>query len=214
MHERAIEHLSRDRVMARLIERIGPCRLRADRQREPFAALVRSVTFQQLNGTAAEAIFNRFIALFPRNGFPTPQQVLDMPVDRMRSAGLSGSKSIAIKDIAAKARDGAVPTRVEAARLSDEELVERLTTIRGVGPWTVEMLLIFTLGRKDVFPVTDFGVRKGFALTYGFQEMPSAKELIEHGEPWRPFRSIASWYLWRAVDSLKQKESPSDTKVQ
>ncbi len=189
--------------MARLIERVGPCRLRADRQREPFAALVRSVTFQQLNGTAAETIFNRFIALFPNGIFPTPQQILDAPVERMRSAGLSGAKTAAIKDIAAKAHDGIVPTRTEATRLSDTELVERLTAIRGVGPWTVEMLLIFTLGRKDVFPVTDFGVRKGFALTYGLEEMPHPKALIELGEPWRPFRSIASWYFWRVADGAK-----------
>lgn len=206
MHEEAIEHLSRDRVMRQLIKRVGGCTLRADRKREPFAALVRSVTFQQLNGTAAQTIFNRFIALFPEDAaksFPAPQHILDMPVEKMRSAGLSGSKTVAIKDIAAKARDGIVPTRAAATKLTDVELVERLTTIRGVGPWTVEMLLIFTLGRKDVFPVTDFGVRKGFALTYGFKEMPRPKELFEHGEPWRPFRSIASWYLWRAADAAK-----------
>ncbi|HMJ90244.1 MAG TPA: DNA-3-methyladenine glycosylase [Candidatus Acidoferrum sp.] len=203
MHERAIEHLSRDRKLARLIERIGPCGFRVDRKREPFAALVRSVTFQQLHGVAAETIFNRFIALFPANGSPTPQQILDVPVEKMRGAGLSGAKTTAIKDIAAKAREGVVPTRAEATGLTDAELVERLTTIRGVGPWTVEMLLIFTLGRKDVFPVTDFGVRKGFALAYGFKEMPTPKDLLPHGESWRPFRSIASWYFWRAADASK-----------
>jgi DNA-3-methyladenine glycosylase II len=206
VHEQAIEHLSRDRVMRQLIKRVGACSLRADRQREPFAALVRSVTFQQLNGTAALTIFNRFIALFPQDAaksFPTPQHILDMPMEKMRSAGLSGAKTAAIKDIALKASEGIVPTRAAAAKLSDAELVERLTTIRGVGPWTVEMLLIFTLGRKDVFPVTDFGVRKGFALTYGFEEMPGPKELMPHGERWRPFRSIASWYLWRAADAAK-----------
>jgi DNA-3-methyladenine glycosylase II len=206
MHETATEHLSRDRVMRQLIKRVGACTLRADRKREPFAALVRSVTFQQLNGVAAQTIFNRFIALFPEDvakSFPTPQHILDMPVEKMRGAGLSGSKTVAIKDIAEKARDGIVPTRAAAKKLTDTELVERLTAIRGVGPWTVEMLLIFTLGRKDVFPVTDFGVRKGFALTYGFKEMPRPKELLERGEPWRPFRSIASWYLWRAADAAK-----------
>lgn len=198
MHERAVAQLSTDPVLGALIKRVGPCRLRVDRQREPFAALVRSVTFQQLNGVAAETIFQRFLALYP--AFPTPQQVLATPIERLRGAGLSGAKAAAIKDIAAKARDGVVPDRAEATRLNEAELVSRLTTIRGVGPWTVEMLLIFTLGRKDVLPVTDFGVRKGFALTYGFKDLPRPKELLEYGERWRPYRSIASWYFWRALD--------------
>lgn len=203
MHEHAIAHLSQDPVLCRLIQRVGPCRLRADRQREPFAALVRSVTFQQLNGTAAETIFNRFLALFGHDVFPSPEQILAMPIEKMRSAGLSGAKTAAIRDIATKAHEGVVPTRAGATKLSDAELVERLTTIRGVGPWTVEMLLIFTLGRKDVFPVTDFGVRKGFAIAHGLQEMPKPRELLPHGERWRPYRSIASWYLWRAADAAK-----------
>jgi len=199
--EKAAKHLTRaDTTLGRLIARVGPCVLRVDRQREPYQALVRAVTFQQLNGTAARTIFNRLLALFPGKAFPSPEDLLKAPDARLRSAGLSGSKTAAIKDIAAKARDGLVPTRREAARLTDGELVARLTEIRGVGPWTVEMLLIFTLGRRDVLPVTDYGVRKGFALTYGLKDLPAAKHLIEYGEQWRPFRSIASWYLWRALD--------------
>ncbi len=201
MHEQAIDHLSRaDRVLKKLIHDIGPCRLRSDRRREPYAALVRSVTFQQLNGTAAETIFNRLIALFPGSEFPTPQQILAAPDERLRTAGLSRAKAAAIKDIALKTTEGVVPPRAEADRLSDAELIGRLTTIRGVGPWTVEMLLMFTLGRRDVLPVTDYGVRKGFALRYGLDDLPPAKELLAHGERWRPYRSIASWYLWRALD--------------
>ncbi len=204
----ALEHLgTTDKVLRSLIQRVGPCSLRVNRKAEPFQALVRSVTYQQLNGTAAETIYNRVLALFP-GSFPTPQQILDEPVERMRAAGLSGAKTAAIKDIAAKVRAGVVPSRREAERLTDAELVERLTTIRGVGPWTVEMLLIFTLGRRDVLPATDYGVRKGFAMTYGFKELPPPKDLIQHGECWRPFRSIAAWYMWRAADEPAVKAVP------
>jgi DNA-3-methyladenine glycosylase II len=157
----ALKHLREsDKRLASLIEKVGACGLRVNRKAEPFEALVRSVTYQQLNGTAAEIIYNRLLALFPKP-FPTPQQLIDAPVERMRSAGLSGAKTAAIKDIALKTRDGIVPARSEAERLSDLELVKRLTTIRGVGPWTVEMLLIFTLGRRDVLPVTDTVCEKG-----------------------------------------------------
>ncbi|TAK93262.1 MAG: DNA-3-methyladenine glycosylase 2 family protein [Verrucomicrobia bacterium] len=201
MTPEAIEHLRRsDKIMARLIRRVGPCELAPNTRRTPFQALVRSVTFQQLNGTAAETIFGRMIALFPGKQFPAPGDVLATSDERLRSAGLSRAKTAAIKDIAAKAVAGVVPTRRAAARLSDAELVERLTEIRGVGPWTVEMFLIFTLGRPDVWPVADFGVRKGYALTYGLKEMPSPKELLPLGERWRPHRSTAAWYMWRAAD--------------
>lgn len=200
MHERAVEHLSRDRVLARLMERVGPCRLKSDRRREPFAALVKAVTYQQLNGTAAATIFARLLALFPDTEFPTPGQLLEISDEKLRSAGLSRAKAAAIRDIAAKAVAGVVPSRRQARGMADAELVEQLTTIRGVGPWTVEMLLIFSLGRRDVLPVTDYGVRKGFALAYGLKELPHAAEMLERGEAWRPYRSIASWYLWRILD--------------
>lgn len=196
----AIEHLSgADNVLGELIQRVGGCRLRVNRQREPFDALVRAVTYQQLNGTAAETIYNRLLALFP-NRAPTAKQILGMPMEKLRSAGLSAAKAAAIRDIAEKSNARVVPSRREAARLTDEELVERLTSIRGVGPWTVEMLLIFTLGRRDVLPITDYGVRKGFALTFGLKDLPQPRELLEHGHRWRPYRSIAAWYLWRALD--------------
>jgi DNA-3-methyladenine glycosylase II len=201
MHKEAIIHLGgADRTLAELMKRVGSCRLRTDRKREPYQALIRSVTYQQLNGTAAETIFNRFLALFPEKRFPDPDDILKTPDATMRSAGLSGAKTAAIKDIAGKMSEGIVPTRSAAMRMSDSELIERLTTIRGVGPWTVEMLLIFTLGRRDILPTTDYGVRKGFALTYGLKDLPHAKDLLAHGECWRPYRSIASWYLWRALD--------------
>jgi DNA-3-methyladenine glycosylase II len=125
---------------------------------------------------------------------------LATPDERLRGAGLSRAKTAAVKDIAAKTLEGVVPTGRAIARLSDEEIVERLTAVRGVGPWTVEMLLIFTLGRQDVLPATDFGVRKGFAVTYGLKELPAPKDLLAHGEKWRPHRTTAAWYLWRSLD--------------
>lgn len=197
----AITHLSRaDQTMARLIKKVGPCRLKPQRQRPPFQALVRSVTFQQLNGKAAETILGRVLALYPGKKFPTPEELLATPDENLRAAGLSRSKTAAVKDIAAKTLAGVVPDSRAIKQLSNEEILERLTSVRGVGPWTVEMLLMFTLGREDVLPATDFGVRKGFALTYGLKELPSPKVLLAHGEKWRPHRTTASWYLWRAVD--------------
>ena len=201
MTEHAVQHLIRaDKTLARLIKRVGPCRLVPERKRTPFQALVRSVTYQQLNGTAAETILGRVLALYPRRKFPTPEDLLATPDEKLRGAGLSRNKTAAFKDIAAKTLAGVVPTSRAIAKLSNEEILVRITTVRGVGPWTVEMLLMFTLGREDVLPATDFGVRKGFALTYGLRDLPSPKEVLAHGEKWRPHRTTASWYLWRAVD--------------
>lgn len=204
MTPEAVAHLiDSDRTLARLIRKVGPCALKPQRRRSPFQALVRSVTFQQLNGAVAEKIFGRVLALYPAGNFPTPDELLATPDDRLRAAGLSRNKIAAVKDIAAKTIAGVVPESRLARRMSNEEMLERLTTVRGVGPWTVEMLLIFTLGRQDVLPVTDFGVRKGFALTYGLADLPTPAVLLKHGEKWRPHRTTASWYLWRAAD-LKQ----------
>ncbi|PYK59989.1 MAG: DNA-3-methyladenine glycosylase 2 family protein [Verrucomicrobia bacterium] len=201
MHEAAIEHLSQsDKVLARLIRRVGPCRLEARRSASPFQALVQAVAHQQLNGTAAKTILKRVIAIYPGRKFPAPEDLLATPDERLRGAGLSRAKTAALKDIAAKTLEGIVPSSRAIARMSNEEILERLTAIRGVGPWTVEMLLIFMLGRLDVLPATDFGVRKGFALTYRRKELPAPSEVLEHGERWRPYRTIASWYLWRALD--------------
>ena len=201
MHEAAIEHLTKaDKVLARLIRKVGPCELKARKRCSPFQALVQSVAHQQLNGIAANTILKRVMALYPRRKFPTPDDVLATPDDKLRGAGLSRAKVAAIKDIAAKTLEGIVPASRVIAKLPDAEILERLTTIRGVGPWTVEMLLIFKLGRLDVLPATDFGVRKGFAVAFRLDELPKPAELLEHGECWRPYRSIASWYLWRGLD--------------
>jgi DNA-3-methyladenine glycosylase II len=200
MTPEALAHLAdADKVLARLIKKVGPCTLKLKR-RAPFEALVSAVTHQQLNGTAAMTILKRVLALYPGRRFPSPDDLLDTPDDRLRGAGLSRAKVAAIKDIAAKTIVGVVPDGRAIRRLSNEEILERLTSVRGVGPWTVEMLLMFTLGRLDVLPVTDYGVRKGFAATYGWKELPTPKELLAFGERWRPHRTTASWYLWRALE--------------
>ena len=201
MHERALDHLaSADRTLARLIKRVGPCRMRADRKCPPFQSLVRAVAHQQLTGKAANTILGRLIALHPHRDFPAPADLLATPDDQLRGVGFSRAKVASLKDIAAKTVEGVVPETKALGKLSDAEIIERLTTIRGVGQWTVEMLLIFKLGRMDVLPVHDYGVRKGFAVTYRKKDLPKPAELLRHGERWRPFRSVASWYLWRALE--------------
>jgi 3-methyladenine DNA glycosylase/8-oxoguanine DNA glycosylase len=202
----AAEHLIRaDKKLSRIIKLVGTCPIKPRRGVQPWQALVRSVTYQQLNGNAAKTIFNRFLALFPGTKFPTPEQIFRASETKLRSAGLSRAKAKAIKDIAAKTIVGVVPNRRAIARQSDAEIIERLTTIRGVGPWTVEMLLMFTLARPDVLPATDYGVRSGFKILHGMRELPSPKSLLDYGERWRPFRSAAAWYLWRVVDLEREK---------
>ncbi len=201
MSVEAIEHLSRaDKTLARLIKKVGPCTLKRKSRRNPFEALVQAVTYQQLNGTAAATILGRVKALYPHRRFPTPQNLLDTPDERLRGAGLSRAKTAAIKDIARKTLEGVIPSSRAIERMSEAEIHERLITVRGVGPWTIEMLLIFTLGRPDVLPVTDYGVRKGFALAYGRADLPKPKELLDFGEKWRPHRTTAAWYFWRALE--------------
>ena len=208
MTPEALRHLAAvDPMMARLIRAVGPCTIRPQR-RSPFEALVRAVAHQQLNGKAADTITRRFLDLFPGRSFPTPIEVEAMEEERIRSAGFSGSKVRAIRDIAAKAREGIVPERRVLARLDDDAIVDRLVQCRGVGRWTVEMFLMFTLARPDVLPVDDFGVRNGFQLTYGLTGTPRPRELLQFGERWRPYRTTASWYLWRAVDLVRDSKSP------
>ena len=203
--EQAIGHLTtKDKTLARLIRRVGPCRLCTDNRRSPFESLVEAVAHQQLHGKAARTILGRVKALVPNRRFPSPDDLLHLPEESLRGAGLSRAKVAAVKDIAAKTRDRIVPTARQMAHMEDAEIVERLTTIRGVGRWTVEMLLIFKLGRLDVLPIDDFGVRKGFAITYRHDDLPRPKALLDYGERWRPFRSVAAWYLWRAVDESNQ----------
>jgi methylated-DNA-[protein]-cysteine S-methyltransferase len=198
----AVEHLkTRDRKLARFIERVGPFRLRPAELQSPFEALLESIVYQQLTGKAAATILARVVALFHPRRFPRPEDVSEIAEEKLRGAGLSGSKARALKDLARKTMEGIVPASArELSKLSDAEIVERLTAVRGIGPWTVEMLLIFRLARPDVLPTTDYGVRKGFAKVRGVADLPSPKELLAFGDKWRPYRTVASWYLWRVLD--------------
>jgi DNA-3-methyladenine glycosylase II len=204
MMAKARRHLARDPVMRALIRRHGPCGL-APHGRSPYEALMRAIAHQQLNGRAAETILGRFVALFPNGRFPAPAVVLAARVTTIRRAGFSRAKVRALKDIARHALKGTVPTRRACHRLGDDEMIERLTEIHGVGRWTVEMLLIFTLGRLDVLPVDDFGVREGFRFAYGRRTQPTPKALRAYGERWKPYRSVAAWYLWRAAGDARRK---------
>ncbi|MEQ1628539.1 MAG: DNA-3-methyladenine glycosylase 2 family protein [Nitrospira sp.] len=202
----AIRHLSRvDPVMRRLIRDVGPFALTPKVRRTPFESLARAIAFQQLHEKAAESILKRFIALFPGRRFPRPAELLTAHADAIRGAGFSGAKVLALRDLAAKTLNGTVPTGRAITLLDDEAIVERLVEVRGIGRWTVEMLLIFHLGRPDVLPVDDFGVRNGFRMAYRRRTMPTPKEVLHHGERWKPYRTAAAWYLWRAADRAKQK---------
>ena len=198
----AVRHLSRDPVLRVLIKRVGSPRLVVEK-RSLYEALVRAISHQQLHGRAAETILGRFIALYP-GPFPEPALVLSTQEEKLRGCGFSQSKVAAILDICAKTLDGTVPTRRLATRMDDTELIDRLTQIRGVGRWTVEMLLMFSLGRPDVLPVDDFGVREGYRLLHGMDEQPKPRTLAAIGEAWAPYRSTAAWYLWRAADEGKK----------
>jgi DNA-3-methyladenine glycosylase II len=197
----AMAHLrAADPRMARLFDTVGAFGMRLTRTPSLFVALAESIVYQQLNGKAAASIYARVCALFPgAEEGPTAEQILGATDEQLRGAGLSGSKTLSMKDLAKHALDGEIPTLAEVHRMGDEEIVERLTRVRGIGRWTVEMLLIFRLGRPDILPVGDFGVRKGFGFFFGKSQMPEPKALAAYGERWRPYRSVASWYLWRAA---------------
>ena len=203
MHTAAEVHLaSVCPLMRGLIKAHGPCTLEVA-ERSPWEALVSAIAHQQLNGRAAMSILNRFRALYPGGRFPKPGAVLATPAETLRGAGLSYSKVAAIYDLAAKTEAKIVPTRAAALKLPDDVLIERLIAVRGVGRWTVEMLLIFTLGRGDVFPCDDFGVRAGYRVANKLHDMPKPKDLRETALRWKPHRTLAAWYLWRAADAAK-----------
>ena len=200
----AHKHLSKiDPVMRALILAHGECVLVPEKSRSPFQSLVRAVAHQQLNGTAANTILTRFKKLFPKRRFPKPADLAGVTDEQIRACGFSFAKIRAIRDIAEKTLDGTIPSSRAIEKLSDEEIIERLTAARGVGRWTVEMLLIFQLGRENVLPVDDFGVRAGFRHAYKKREMPTPKALREFGKRWHPHATTAAWYLWRAADSTK-----------
>ena len=201
----AVEHLREaDPVLAKLIEEVGPFRMQLRKARSIFVALAEAIVYQQLNGRAAASIFARVCALFPVAQGLTAEQVLRISEAKLRAAGLSNSKLLSIRDLARKAVDGEIPTLAEAHRMDDEMLIERLTQIRGIGRWTVEMLLMSRLGRPDVLPVDDYGIRAGYAVAFRKRKFPAPKDLIRPGAKWKPYRTVASWYLWRAADRAKK----------
>jgi 3-methyladenine DNA glycosylase/8-oxoguanine DNA glycosylase len=203
---KAHAHLSGlDKRLARLIEKTGKFDFNLDDCDSVYESLLEAITHQSISGKAAAKIFSRIKALGAEGQCPTPQQILAASDRTLREAGLSYAKVAAMKDLAQKTIDGIVPTIEQAHTLSDEELVARLISVRGIGAWTVEMFLMFRLGRPDVLPIHDYGVQKGFALTYGKKFMPKPRELTAFGERWRPYRTVASWYMWRAVDLYGKK---------
>ncbi len=213
----AVAHLkAADAKLAMLIDRAGPFTLRLKSQHSPFEALLEAIIYQQLHGRAAAAILRRLIEAFG-DLHPQPEQLVTVPDHILRGAGLSGSKALALRDLAAKTIDGTVPTLAQIRRLPDDEVIRRLTAVRGIGPWTVEMLLMFRLGRQDVFPTSDYGVRKGFLLTFGRPPkgkpitplmLPKPEAMLRRAKKWQPFRSVASWYLWRACDLAGNASPP------
>jgi len=205
-----VSHLSNsDKKLAALIERVGPLTLSADQMQSSYQALAESIIYQQITGKAAQSICKKVFTTFATEAFPEPHIMLASPMEQLRGCGLSSGKAMAIKDLAEKTLAGVVPSVEEMHLLEDEDLAQRLTSVRGIGPWTVHMLLIFRLARLDVMPSTDYGIRKGFALTYYSKSkikegvLPTPSEINSRAERWRPYRSAASWYLWRATDLAK-----------
>ena len=197
----------RDARLARLIRETLEFRMETDGTETPYEVLLEAIAYQSISGKAAATIFGRIKALGASGRAPTPQEILRLRSPVLRKAGLSGAKVLAMKDLARKTLAGVVPTHEEAVRMSDEELVERLTSVRGIGAWTVEMFLIFRLGRPDVLPIHDLGVQKGYAITYGKRTTPKPRELAAFGERWRPYRTVASWYMWRACDQARKGQA-------
>jgi 3-methyladenine DNA glycosylase/8-oxoguanine DNA glycosylase len=203
----AVEHLrASDETLARVIDSVGPFRLQLIGASSIFGALAQAIVYQQLNGKAAAAIFARFRALFPGTD-PTAELLLAISEEELRGAGLSRSKLLSLRDLAGKTVSGEIPTLAEIRLMEDEAIIERLTSVRGIGRWTVEMLLIFRLGRPDVLPADDYGIRKGFARAFAQGELPARKDVETYGLRWKPYRTVASWYLWRLAEQAPLQSS-------
>jgi len=203
--EDALSFLSTaDPKLGELISQVGDFKLEVHAGIEPYQMLMRSVTHQQLSGKAAKTIFDRFIALFPGAHFPAPSDILRKRPETLRGCGLSNSKVLSIRDIAERTAAGDVPSLAQTPAMSDEDIIEQLTKIRGVGVWTAQMYLMFGLGRLDVLPINDYGVQKGFQKTYRCRRLPTPDRIERHGKKWKPYRSVASWYLWRALEGVNK----------
>lgn len=201
---KALGHLrAADPLLSAVIERVGPMRLPRLQGATPYDVLARAIVGQQISGHAARAILAKIRGGLGGVHFPAPEAVLSTSFERLRALGLSGGKALSLKDLAEKTTTGVVPDRRTLARMPEEEVMVRLTAVRGVGPWTVQMLLLFYLRRPDVFPITDLGIQKGFGRVFLRDRLPSPKQMLARGERWRPYRSVASWYLWRALELAK-----------
>jgi O-6-methylguanine DNA methyltransferase len=202
----AVDHLrASDRTLARVIDAVGPFRMELKVTPSVFFALAEAIVHQQLSGKAAATIFGRLCALFPRAaGLPTAAHILRAPDEKLRGAGLSGSKLLSLRDLAARVKGGEIPDLSDLHRMENDAIIERLTAVRGIGRWTVEMVLMFRLGRPDVLPLDDYGIRKGFSVAFKKSELPSRQDLEKRGARWKPYRTVASWYLWRAVELRKK----------
>jgi 3-methyladenine DNA glycosylase/8-oxoguanine DNA glycosylase len=202
----AIRHLSeRDEKLKALISDLAPFHIKYEDVDSPYEILLESIAYQSISGKAAATIYGRIKALGENGRPPNPAKMLQIPAKKLRKAGLSGAKVAAFRDLAKKTIEGIVPTLEEAQSLSDQELVDRLISVRGIGAWTVEMFLIFRLGRPDVLPIHDLGVKKGWSVAYNKKHMPTPKNLLKFGERWRPYRTVASWYMWRAFERAGYK---------
>lgn len=200
--EDALVHLrAGDEILASAMDRVGLFTLEPRPVKSLFEAMMRSIIYQQLHGKAAESIHGRVLVVLKAHGGPTPDALLKVSDEALRGAGLSANKLLAVRDLALKCRDGTVPTLKAAHALSDEELVARLTQVRGIGPWTVHMLLIFYLGRPDVMPTGDYAIRAAFQKLYRKRKHPTPETILKHARRWQPYRSVASWYLWRSLDT-------------
>lgn len=206
----AVVHLSgADPSMAALIHAVGPFEARLRPAHNPFEALSESIAYQQLSGKAAATIYGRYRALLTDPDNPDPREVLALPDERMREAGLSRAKLAAIKDLASRTQDGTIPSAPELTHLTDQEIIDRFTVVRGIGPWSVKMYLMFRMGRADVLPHTDLGIRKGMQRLDSLDDMPAPRQVIERAAPWQPYRTIASWYLWRCLELEDDRWLPS-----
>ena len=200
-----------DPRLYQLIGEIGEFRLRRSSQFTPFQELLRSIVYQQLSGKAAASIFGRLRALYAKKGYPSARNILDTPEADLRACGLSRTKIKSVKDLAQKTNSRQLPSVRKIQTLTDAELIENFTTVFGIGQWTVEMLMIFNLERPDVLPASDLGIRRGFMVTYGLDEMPQPAEILQYGEQWKPYRTMASWYLWRAADRATNRDQNPGT---
>src|SRR3989344_1630962 len=200
MHKASIQFLKRDKRLGAFIKRHGPLVHRRPHAGGAFQSLAEAIVYQQLSGKAAGTILKRFVALFPKKKFPAPQDVLRIKTEKLRSAGLSGQKALYLKDLAAKFNDGTINPEL-FPKMSDAEIIEHIVTVKGIGEWTAQMFLMFTLARPDVLPTGDLGIQKAFQKVFSLKQKPSPEKMEKLARCWAGHRTVACFYLWRTLDS-------------